>query len=151
MEKRIYPEPALKIISPEPYARRTFSDAREAVEALKQLYARNTEFLRSSFATLAREGEAKNRYRAYYPEVGVTTTSYSHVDTRQAYCHLSIPGHFTTTITRPDLFETYLIEQLQLLIRNHNVPVVVSESDTPIPLHFAFLEGTHVDGSVAER
>ena len=40
---------------------------------------------------------------------------------------------------------------MKLLIRNHNVPVVVSESDTPIPLHFAFLEGTHVDGSVAQR
>jgi AMP nucleosidase len=151
MEKRIYPEPALKILSPEPYARRTFTDAAEAVAALKQLYARNTEFLRGSFATLAREGEVKTRFRSYYPEVGVTTTSYSQMDSRQAYGHLSIPGHFTTTITRPDLFETYLIEQLQLLIRNHNVPVVVSESDTPIPLHFAFLEGTHVDGSVAER
>ena len=151
MEKRIYPEPALKIISPEPFVRRTFTDAGEAVEALKQLYARNTEFLRSSFEIMARDGDLKNCYRAYYPEVGVTTTSFSQVDSRQAYGHLSAPGRFTTTITRPDLFETYLIEQLQLLIRNHGVPVVVSESDTPIPLHFAFLEGTHVDGAVASR
>ncbi len=27
----------------------------------------------------------------------------------------------------------------------------MSESDTPIPLHFAFLEGTHVESSAAER
>jgi AMP nucleosidase len=151
MEKRIYPEPAQTIISPEPFVRQTFTDATKAVEALKRLYARNTEFLRSSFAGIGSDKDLKGRYRAYYPEVGVTTLSYSQVDSRQAYGHMSVPGHFTTTITRPDLFETYLVEQLQLIMKNHGVPVVVSESDTPIPLHFAFLEGTHVDGSVAER
>ena len=43
------------------------------------------------------------------------------------------------------------IDQLGLIIRNHGVPVTVSESTTPIPLHFAFLEGTHVEASVADR
>ena len=91
------------------------------------------------------------RYRAFYPEIGVITSSYSQVDSRQAYGHMPTPGNFTTTITRPDLFETYLTEQLRLIMRNHGVPVTVSESSTPIPLHFAFLEGTHVDGAAAER
>ena len=36
-------------------------------------------------------------------------------------------------------------------MRNHGVSVVVSESETPIPLHFAFLEGTHVDGTAAKN
>ena len=54
MEKRIYPEPTQTIVSPEPYVRQTFTDARQAVEALKQLYARNTEFLRNSFTGIAR-------------------------------------------------------------------------------------------------
>ncbi|MBN9271246.1 MAG: AMP nucleosidase, partial [Mesorhizobium sp.] len=40
---------------------------------------------------------------------------------------------------------------LQLIMRNHGVPVTVSESETPIPLHFAFLEGTYVDAAAAER
>src|SRR3569623_1305974 len=61
------------------------------------------------------------------------------------------PGHFATTITQPALFENYLIEQLRLIMRNHGVQVTVSESTTPIPLHFAFLEGTYVDGAAAER
>ncbi|TGV67956.1 AMP nucleosidase, partial [Mesorhizobium sp. M00.F.Ca.ET.149.01.1.1] len=60
-------------------------------------------------------------------------------------------GHFATTITQPQLFENYLIEQLRLIMRNHGVTVTVSESTTPIPLHFAFLEGTYVDGAAAER
>ncbi|TIO17052.1 MAG: AMP nucleosidase, partial [Mesorhizobium sp.] len=65
--------------------------------------------------------------------------------------HMPTPGHFATTITQPKLFENYLVEQLRLIMRNHGVQVTVSESTTPIPLHFAFLEGTYVDGTAAER
>ncbi|MBX3568639.1 MAG: AMP nucleosidase [Rhizobiaceae bacterium] len=151
MKTRIHAEPIQKITSPEPYERRSFMDAGQAVEALIALYRRNTAFLTSSFAALAGGGDLSTRYRAYYPEVGITTASYSQVDTRQAYGHMPSPGHFTTTITRPELFHTYLVEQLQLLIRNHGMPIEVSESDTPIPLHFAFAEGTHVDGSITEK
>jgi AMP nucleosidase len=151
MNQRILPEATRVICSPEPYERRSFTDPVEAVEALRALYERNTAFLRASFEGLAEHGDEGKRYRAYYPEVGIVTSSYSQVDSRQAYGHMASPGHFTTTITRPDLFKSYLTEQLQLLMRNHEVPIVVSESATPIPLHFAFLEGTHVDGSVTDR
>ncbi|MEW9806775.1 AMP nucleosidase [Mesorhizobium sp. ZMM04-5] len=151
MEKRIYPEPIESVVSPEPVGRKSYTDAAEAVAALKHLYDRNTRFLRDSFSALARGADPNRRYRAFYPEIGVTTSSYSQIDSRQAYGHMPTPGHFTTTITRPDLFESYLIEQLKLIMRNHGVPVVVAESPVPIPLHFAFLEGTHVDGAIADR
>ena len=151
MEKRIYPNPIESISTPEPFPRRSFTDAGEALEALKALYERNTAFLRDSFEALADGVDQKQRYRAFYPEVGITTSSYGHIDTRLAYGHVSEPGHYTTTVTRPDLFESYLHEQLRLLMRNHGVPLTIGESETPIPLHFAFLEGTHVDGAVADR
>jgi AMP nucleosidase len=151
MEKRIYPGPVNTITSPEPYVRQSFTDAAEAVKALRALYFRNTEFLRAAFSGIKDGVEQSERFRAYYPEVGVTIASYTQVDSRQAYGHMPSPGHFSTTITRPDLFDAYLTEQLQIIMRNHGVPVVVSESDTPIPLHFAFLEGTHVESSVADR
>ena len=151
MEKRIYPGPVNTITSPEPYVRQSFTDAAEAVKALRGLYFRNTEFLRAAFSGIKDGVEQSERFRAYYPEVGVTIASYTQVDSRQAYGHMPSPGHFSTTITRPDLFDAYLTEQLQIIMRNHGVPVVVSESDTPIPLHFAFLEGTHVESSVADR
>src|SRR5690606_8113522 len=66
---------------------------------------------------------------------------------RLSYGHVTSPGIYTTTITRPRLFRHYLTEQLDLLMRNHNVPVTVSESTTPIPLHFAFGEGAHVEAA----
>jgi AMP nucleosidase len=151
MEKRIYPQAIESVVMPEPYHRQSFDDAHEAVKALQFLYDRNTRFLRDSFAALAAGGDLNRRYRAFYPEVGVTTTSFTQVDSRQAYGHMPTPGHFSTTITRPDLFEAYLTEQLRLIMRNHGVMVTVSESETPIPLHFAFLEGTYVDAAAAER
>ena len=151
MENRIYPQPIETIVTPEPVQPQSFDDPAEAVAALRRIYDRNTQFLRDSFAALASGGDTDKRYRAFYPEVGVTTTSFTQVDSRQAYGHMPLPGHFSTTITRPHLFETYLTEQFRLIIRNHGVPVVVQQSTTPIPLHFAFLEGTYVEGAVAER
>jgi AMP nucleosidase len=151
MEKRIYPQAIESISYPEAYARRSFTDAHEAVAELKALYERNTAFLRDSFNALHPGGEHATRYRAFYPEVGVQISSYTHVDSRLAYGHVAAPGYYSTTVTRPDLFENYLTEQLRLIMRNHGVPVIVGESETPIPVHFAFLEGTYVDAGVAAR
>ena len=151
MENHGHPQAIDSIATPEPFARQSFDDARKAVAALRSLYARNTLFLRESFAALAAGGDVNRRYRAFYPEISVTTNSYAQIDARQAYGHMPTPGHFSTTITQPDLFETYLIEQLDLVMQNHGVPVVVSESETPIPLHFAFLEGTYVDAAAAKH
>ncbi|MCO5071815.1 MAG: AMP nucleosidase [Rhizobiaceae bacterium] len=151
MEKRIYPTAIESVESPEPWPKTDFNNAREAVDALKALYVRNTKFLRDSFMSLSDTGFIDRRFRAYYPEISITTNSYSEIDSRQAYGHVPNPGQFATTISRPDLFESYLIEQLKLIMRNHGVPVTIGESRTPIPLHFAFLEGTYVDGSIADK
>ena len=40
MEKRIYPEPIESVVSPEPFARKSFTDAGEAIAALQTLYNR---------------------------------------------------------------------------------------------------------------
>ena len=64
-----------------------------------------------------------------------------------AYGHMPTPGHYLDDDHPARICSRATsIEQLRLIIRNHGVPVTVSESTTPIPLHFAFLEGTHVDG-----
>ena len=58
------------------------------------------------------------------------------------------PGTYETTLTRPDLFGNYYLEQFQLLLRNHNVALEVGTSSSPIALHFAFGEGDHVEGQL---
>ncbi len=147
MSTRISPVSPLSYISPTPFEPRVYEDATSAVDALTELYERNTTFLMDAFGGLARGEQVTGRYRACYPQVSIETTSFGHADSRLSYGHVTSPGLYTTTITRPRLFRHYLKEQLDLLMRNHSVPVTVSESSTPIPLHFAFGEGAHVEAS----
>jgi AMP nucleosidase len=149
MTQRISSPLPVNFIEPEAYEPRVFSDAAEAVDELTALYERNTSFLINGFDALARGGLIQGRFRAYYPQVSVETTSFGHIDSRLSYGHVTSPGLYTTTITRPQLFRHYLREQLGLLIRNHQVPVVISQSSTPIPLHFAFGEGAHVEAAAS--
>ncbi|MGU3399773.1 AMP nucleosidase [Brucellaceae bacterium D45D] len=138
-----------EIKTPPPYEPQVFNDAAGAVAALQKLYDRNVDFLREAFAKVAHKDAPAQRYRAFYPEICLSTSSFAHVNTRLAYGHVSSPGDYSATITRPDLFGHYLDEQIRLLMRNHGVAVTVRESATPIPLHFAFKEGTYVEASVA--
>ncbi len=150
MNNRISPEPFKTLTTPEPLGDEAFTDAKAAIARIRLLYERNTAFLRDAFSKAATGDEPDSRYRAYYPEIRLSIQSFAHTDSRLSYGHVTEPGEYATTITRPDLFEDYLNEQLTQLIRNHSLPVIVGESLTPIPVHFAFLEGTHVEGSVAD-
>lgn len=149
MTKRIFSQSTPHFISPTAARPQSFDDPAKAVEALTELYERNTGFLIEAFGDLAKGGNVNGRYRACYPQVSIETRSFGHIDSRLSYGHVTSPGLYTTTITRPRLFKHYLKEQLGLLMRNHNVPVTVSESATPIPLHFAFGEGAHVETAVS--
>ena len=135
---------------PEAFEPQTYDDPVQAVDALTALYERNTNFLVDGFTALGK-GVAASRFRACYPQVSMETSSFGHVDSRLSYGHVTAPGVYTTTVTRPKLFRHYLKEQLGLLIRNHGTGITVSESSTPIPLHFAFGEGAHVEASLAEN
>ncbi len=53
-------------------------------------------------------------------------------------------------ITRPDLFRSYLREQLSIVVRNYDAKLSVGKSNTPIPLTFA-LEAATANLSVAQR
>ena len=149
MKKRIYPTPIENVEMPESAEARTYSDAGEAVAALTALYERNTTFLRAAFETVSTLGAADRRYRAFYPEIRVSTSSFAQVDSRLAYGHMVTPGDYATTVTRPDLFSDYLEQQLRLILTNHGVPVTIGDSATPIPLHFAFAEGAHARPSTS--
>ncbi|GGD93156.1 AMP nucleosidase [Aureimonas endophytica] len=141
--------PVLRI--PEAAPGRPFDDAAEAVAELRRLYDTATRFLRQSFDDVLKSGDVSRRYRAFYPQLSLITSGHGRIDSRLSYGHVPSPGTYATSVTRPDLFENYLKEQIGLLVRNHGGPVTVGDSTTPIPLHFAFPEGSHVDGASADR
>ena len=114
-----------------------FDTAEAAVARLQELYATATEFLCSRFVDVLQTGAPPHRIRAFYPEIRLTTSSFAQIDTRLSFGHVAEPGTYTATITRPDLFRNYLLQQIALLIRNHARPVTIGPSNTPIPLHFA--------------
>ncbi len=140
----------LPVSSPENAGKRVFTGPKEAVAYLCDLYAESVEFLQRSFVQATSSDAVTGRYRAYYPQIEMTTLSHTRVDSRLAFGYVGGPGTYATTITRPDLFAGYLEAQIGLLVENHNVPVTVGPSDTPIPLHFALQEGTHVSGPMED-
>ena len=119
-----------------------FTDATAAVDRLTLLYDQSVAFLRTEFTNAMAEKPTGPRIRAFYPEVRFTTSSYAQVDTRLSFGHVSGPGTYVTTVTRPDLFRHYLIQQIGLLIKNHGQPVYIGPSTTPIPVHFAMTPET---------
>ena len=127
----------LPVESPPATGREHFTDPAAAVARLRALYDEATGFLLHHFARMLQGEKPKARYRAFYPELRVTIASHSKVDSRLAFGHVPLPGSYAASITRPDLFETYLQGQISLLIKNHGVPVTVGLGETPMPVHFA--------------
>lgn len=144
------PPPELQIQTEFPS--KSFTDAAAAVEYLQVLYRSATEYLTAAFSDAATNGKPDARLRAYYPEIRLTVTQHDTIDSRLSFGHVAGPGTYATTITRPDLFRNYLIQQIELLMKNHGVPVQIGPSGTPIPVHFAMAGSANVvipqDGSL---
>ncbi|MFP4273822.1 MAG: AMP nucleosidase [Paracoccaceae bacterium] len=129
--------PTPELVTPDLPGPEQFTDAYAAVARLEELYSGATDFLAARFREAMRDGPGGRRYRAFYPELRITTTTYAQVDSRLSFGHVAAPGTHATTITQPDLFRNYLRQQIGLLLGNHGVPVQIGPSDTPMPVHFA--------------
>src|ERR1700748_2010876 len=115
------------MLTPPPIATEAFTNATAAVARLEEIYERNTKFLRDHFEAYANGAPLKTRLRAFYPFVRMTTSTHVRLDSRLAYGFVAGPGVYETTVTRPDLFRAYLIDQIRRLIENHGVPVEIGE------------------------
>ena len=126
-------------LTPDYPAPQSFDDASAAVDRLEQIYAVSLAFLADQFNRIVTEKrhEPGLHIRAFYPEIRLTVTSFAKTDSRLSFGHVAVPGTYATTITRPDLFRHYLIQQIGLIMENHGVQVEIGASDTPIPIHFA--------------
>lgn len=86
--------------------------------------------------------------RACYPYVRLTTTTNTRADARWLMAVQIARQLYSTTLTRPDVFSSYYLEQFRQLIRNHGEPLEVGVSETPIPIHFAWPAGMHLEGEL---
>lgn len=122
---------------PDMPAPEAFSTPEAAVTRLIEIYDSATDWLCREFLSAMGPAGPKGRARAYYPEIRLTTRSFDAVDSRLSFGHLAEPGTYAATVTRPALFRHYLEQQLRLLMDNHDIPVTIGLSDTPMPVHFA--------------
>lgn len=128
---------SLPHLTPDYPAAEAFTNAEAAVARLEQIYEQATDFLLHHFRRALETGRPERRIRAHYPEVRLMVSSFAKADSRLSFGHVSHPGVYSTTVTRPDLFRNYLIQQLGLLVQSHGIAVQVGASDTPMPVHFA--------------
>ncbi len=140
----------MDIISPPPLAQQAFTDPESAWAYVAEIYHRNTGFIRDQLISLTKGHVPKGRVRAFYPEVQVTSKSYGKTDSTLPYGYLHTPGIYRTTLTAPNLFKRYLIEQFSVILKNHGGAIEVGESTTRIPLHFAIPSTERIDGEAID-
>ena len=129
-----------------------FDSAEGALAQVQAIYRSSIEHLRGALQRFVSGEDDGQHIRACYPFVRVRTDTVARADSRLSYGFVAGPGTFETTITRPDLFGNYLLDQFRLLLRNHGVTIEVGTSPQPIPVHFSLAEHDHLEGSMsAER
>ncbi len=135
------------------------TEAQAALQQVESLYRQAVGHLREGLQAFARQaapppGQPLQRVRACYPHVRLYSHSSQRLDgqphTRLSYGFVAGPGRFETTLTRPDLYADYYLEQFRLLLDNHGGALEVGISHQPIPVHFAFGEHDHLEGDLSE-
>lgn len=120
---------------------REFWDPDAALDYITSIYDKNVGQIREAFLNIALSEPPSHKLpkleNATYPYLGIKVTTHNlNVDHRIAFGAVLEAGTYGTTLTRPDLFHAYYRKQIELLINHHQTPVVVGESDWPIPLPF---------------
>ncbi|WP_119153823.1 AMP nucleosidase [Caldimonas tepidiphila] len=130
------------------FATERFENAEAALERVRAIYDQQIGLLRESLQRFVAGEDLPGHVRACYPFVRVHTDTVARADSRLSYGFVAGPGTYETTLTRPDLYGRYYLEQFRLLLRNHRVALDVGVSQQPIPVHFSLAEGDHLEGSL---
>jgi len=125
-----------------------FDDPAAALDRVRAIYDTNVSWLRDGLQRFVAGEEPGGRIRAHYPYVRMQTGSFARAVSRLSYGFVAGPGQYETTLTRPDLFGDYYLEQFGLLLQNHAVPLEVGTGRQPIPLHFSMHEADHVEAQL---
>ena len=125
-----------------------FDDPAAALAQVRAIYDGSIQHLRGALQGFVAGHAMAERVRACYPFVRVRTDTVARADSRLSYGFVAGPGTFETTLTRPDLFATYYLDQFRLLLKNHHVSLEVGTSAHPIPVHVSLAESDHIEGSL---
>jgi AMP nucleosidase len=130
-----------------------YTDAAEALAQVQAIYNAALGHLRSSMLRFVAGDSLPGRVRACYPFVRVHTHTVSRntpvANAGLSYGFVAGPGRYETTLTRPDLFAAYYLQQFRLLLENHQIELEVGTGSQPIPIHFSFAENDHIEGTMA--
>ncbi len=130
------------------YAPEHFDDAAAALARAAAIYDTGIAHLRAALQRFVAGDDLGRHVRACYPVVRVRTDTVARADSRLSYGFVAGPGVYETTLTRPDLFADYYLEQFRLLLQNHGVALEVATGHQPIPLHFSVSGHDHIEGEL---
>ena len=130
-----------------------YQDPAQALAQVQRLYQQGIDHLRQAMKRFVAGENFTDRVRACYPFVRLQTESVLRSGMQEAsllsYGFVAGPGRYESTLTRPDLYARYYLEQFELLIRNHGIALDIGVSHHPIPLHFSFAEHEHLEGDLS--
>ncbi len=132
-----------------------YRDPAAALAQVRRIYDQQISHLRSAMQRYVAGDTLPGHVRACYPFVRIHTKTVARAiletpDIVQlSYGFVAGPGHFETTLTRPDLYADYYLAQFRLLMQNHEVELEVGTSTQPIPIHFSFAENDHIEGTMS--
>ncbi len=132
-----------------------YLDAAAALAQVRMIYDQQIAHLRLAMQRYVAGDAIEGHVRACYPFVRIHTDTVARAmldplaASQLSYGFVAGPGRFETTLTRPDLYGEYYLEQFRLLLQNHNVELEVGTSSQPIPVHFSFAEHEHIEGNLS--
>jgi len=124
---------------------KTVTSSRKALEEIKRLYQKSIDDLRQEFKNFTQGEMPKQKISAYYPMIRLKPREFHRTDMRLAYGFVPKKGVYATTLTRPDIFDYYYTQQVDLLLQNHDGEIEIGYSETPIPIHFALGDDYHLE------
>ncbi|MBL1242405.1 MAG: AMP nucleosidase [OCS116 cluster bacterium] len=130
-----------------------FTDADEAVAYLQKIYLENIKELKDGFTAFTHNKFTGFEHTPCYPYIGISIGADDiNTDPSKSWGTLPSEGNFGTTVSAPDIMGDYYRNQIAELLKNHNQPIVIGESDQPIPITFVIdkVEGTFDSNMVPE-
>ena len=122
-----------------------------AVDRLAMLYQQAVDALDGSLKAYLKEGirpDAEQLRLFRYPELRLTWLGAEpRINSVRAWARVQVPGTYSITVTHPDDFRAYLLEQLGPLMSEFEVRVEVGVSQQAIPYPYVVEQGDELAGS----